>query len=88
VPGHVALLHADGLLVGRLDGANDELVERVRAVFDKALPTVVSANIRGARWAKLIASLGEVAPYPDPYVRSRGPRARGHRGGRARRGAP
>jgi 2-dehydropantoate 2-reductase len=70
VPGHVALLHADGLLVGRLDAANDELVERVRAVLDKALPTVASANIRGARWAKLIASLGDVAPYPDPYVRS------------------
>jgi 2-dehydropantoate 2-reductase len=70
VPGHVALLHADGLLVGRLDGANDELVERVRAVLDKALPTVASANIRGARWAKLIASLGDAVPYEDPYVRS------------------
>lgn len=70
VPGHVALLHAEGLLVGRLEGANDELVERVRAVLDKALPTVASANIRGARWAKLIASLGDVVPYEDPYVRS------------------
>ena len=70
VPGHVALLHADGLLVGRPDGRTDELVERVRAVLDKALPTAVSANIRGARWAKLIASLGNIVPYQDPYLRS------------------
>jgi len=70
VPGHVALLQAEGLLVGRLDGANDELVERVRAVLDKALPTMVSTNIRGARWAKLIASLGDVVPRRDPYGRS------------------
>jgi tRNA(Ser,Leu) C12 N-acetylase TAN1 len=70
VPGHVALLHAEGLLVGRLDAANDELVERVRAVLDRALPTTVSDNIRGARWAKLIASLGDVVPYQDPYLRS------------------
>jgi tRNA(Ser,Leu) C12 N-acetylase TAN1 len=66
----VALLRAEGLLVGRLDGRTDELVERVRAVLGKALPTAISSNIRGARWAKLIASLGDVAPYQDPYARS------------------
>jgi 2-dehydropantoate 2-reductase len=70
IPGRVALLHADELLVGRLDGKNDDLVERVRALLDKALPTSISANIRGARWAKLIARLGEVLPDRDPYARS------------------
>jgi 2-dehydropantoate 2-reductase len=69
-PGRVALLEADGLLVGRPDGTTDELVERVRALLDKALPTTMSANIRGARWAKLIARLGEVLPDRDPYARS------------------
>jgi 2-dehydropantoate 2-reductase len=80
VPGRVALLHSEGLLVGRPDGRNDELVERVRSVLDKALPTAVSANIRGARWAKLIARLGDAVPAlcharfaradRDPYLRS------------------
>lgn len=77
--GHVMLVHAEGLLIGRPDGRNDELVERVRRVLDKAVPTAVTSNIRGARWAKLIMSLGNVLPvlcgvsaeqvYKDPFLR-------------------
>lgn len=62
MPGHVVLMQADGLLIGRPDGPGDEAVERVRAVLDKAVPTRVSANMRGARWTKLIVNLNNVVP--------------------------
>lgn len=51
----------------------------MRAVLDKALPTSVTANIRGARWTKLIVNLNNVLPalcdasfkqiYRDPFLR-------------------
>jgi len=79
VPGHVVLMQSDGLLIGRLDSRNDEVVERVRSVLDKAIPTSVTANIRGARWTKLIVNLNNVLPalcdasfkqvYKDPFLR-------------------
>jgi 2-dehydropantoate 2-reductase len=62
VPGHVVLMQSEGLLIGRPDGRNDEVVERVRAVLGKALPTSVTSNIRGARWTKLIVNLNNVLP--------------------------
>jgi 2-dehydropantoate 2-reductase len=78
--GHVVLLQSEGLLVGRLDAPNDELVERVRALLDKAVPTSASGNMRGARWTKLIVNLSHVLPqlcgagfrraYKDPKLRS------------------
>jgi len=79
VAGHVVLMQSEGLLVGRLNGENDEVVERVRAVLDKAVPTAVTANIRGARWTKLIVNLNNVLPalcdasfkqvYQDRFLR-------------------
>ncbi|TAK80387.1 MAG: ketopantoate reductase family protein [Betaproteobacteria bacterium] len=79
VPGRVVLMQSEGLLIGRPDGRIDEVVERVRAVLEKALPTSVSANIRGARWTKLIVNLNNVLPalcdasfkqvYKDPFLR-------------------
>lgn len=78
--GHVVLLQSEGLLVGRLDQPNDALVERVRALLDKAVPTATCANMRGARWTKLIVSLHNVLPglcgapfrqtYKDPLLRA------------------
>jgi len=80
VPGHVVLMQSEGLSIGRPSGENDEVVERVRAVLDKAIPTSVTANIRGARWTKLIVNLANVLPalcdatfrqvYRDPSLRA------------------
>ena len=80
VAGHVLLMQSEGLLIGRLDGRNDEAVERVRSVLAKAVPTSVSANMRGARWTKLIVNLNNALPalcdasfrqvYGDPLLRS------------------
>lgn len=77
--GHVVLMRSEGLLIGRPDGRNDEVVERVRAVLDKAVPTAVTTNIHGARWTKLIVNLNNVLPalcnasfrqvYKDAFLR-------------------
>lgn len=79
VPGHVVLMQSEGLLIGRLNGVNDEVVDRVRAALDKAVPTSVTSNIRGARWTKLIVNLSNVLPalcnvsfrqvYKDRFLR-------------------
>jgi 2-dehydropantoate 2-reductase len=79
VPGHVVLMQSDGLLIGRPDGDNDETVERIRRVLDRAVPTSTTANIRGARWTKLIVNLNNVLPaltnlsfrqvYHEPLLR-------------------
>ena len=80
VPGRVVLMQSEGLLIGRLDGRNDAVVEQLRAVLGKAVPTSVSANMRGARWTKLIMNLNNVLPalcdssfkqvYQDRFLRS------------------
>jgi 2-dehydropantoate 2-reductase len=62
VPGHVVLMQSEGLLIGRPDGMNDAVVGRIREVLAKAVPTSVTANIRGARWTKLIVNLNNVLP--------------------------
>jgi len=79
VPGHVVLMQSEGLLIGRPNGKNDEVIERVRSVLEKAVPTSVTANIRGAGWTKLIVNLSSVLPalcdesfkqvYKDPFLR-------------------
>jgi 2-dehydropantoate 2-reductase len=79
VAGHVVLMQSEGLLVGRPSGENDAVVERVRAVLGKAVPTSATANIRGARWTKLIVNLNNVLPalcdasfkevYQDRFLR-------------------
>jgi 2-dehydropantoate 2-reductase len=62
VPGHVVLLQSEGLLIGRLSGMNDAIVEQMRAVLAKAVPTIATSNIRGARWTKLIVTLPDALP--------------------------
>ena len=79
VPGRVLLLQSEGLLIGRPNGSVDELVERIRNVLDRAVPTDVTANICGARWTKLIVNLNDVLAaltdrsfaqlYKDPVLR-------------------
>jgi 2-dehydropantoate 2-reductase len=78
-PGHALLIQSEGLLIGRPAGRNDGVVERVRAVLHKALPTSATTNIRGARWTKLIVNLPSVLPalcdasfkqvYKDGFLR-------------------
>lgn len=79
VPGHVVLMQSEGLLLGRLDGRSDAVVERCCAVLNKAVPTAATTNIVGARWTKLIVNLNNVLPalcnlsfkqvYSDRFLR-------------------
>lgn len=62
IPGHVVLMQSEGLVIGRPGGETDEVLERARSVLDKAVPTSITSNIRGARWTKLIVNLNNVVP--------------------------
>ncbi len=62
VPGRVVLMPSEGLLIGRPGGDNDEVVDWIRQTLAKAVPTAITANIRGARWTKLIVNLNNVLP--------------------------
>ncbi len=62
LPGHVVLMEAEGLLIGRPSGTNDGVVEWIRRVLEEAVPTSVTTNIRGAQWTKLIVSVNNVLP--------------------------
>lgn len=79
VPGHVVLMQSEGLLIGRPNGENDAVVEWVREILARAVPTTITANVRGARWTKLIVNLNNVLPaltgasfrevYRDAFLR-------------------
>lgn len=79
IPGHVVLMQSEGLTIGRADGPNDATVETIRRVLDKAVPTTVTDNVRGARWTKLVVNLNNVLPaltnasfrevYASPFLR-------------------
>jgi 2-dehydropantoate 2-reductase len=61
-PGQVTVLHRGGLVVGRPTGPRDSQVETVAQVLNEALPTLVSDNVAGARWLKLIINLNNALP--------------------------
>jgi 2-dehydropantoate 2-reductase len=56
-PGRVALLLHGSLVIGRAWGLPDEQTRELARVLDAALPTSVTANVRGAHWTKLIVNL-------------------------------
>ena len=64
-PGVYERTSEGGFVVGRLDGAADARIDRVRTVLDPIGPAEVTTNLRGARWSKLaincaISSLGTI----------------------------
>lgn len=61
-PGKVTLLYPGPLVVGRPFGANDGTVDAIAATLRDAVPTRISANIRGVHWLKLIVNLNNALP--------------------------
>lgn len=61
-PGKVTILYAGPLVVGRPFGENDAELEAIAGILREAFPTVVSDNIRGAHWLKLIVNLNNALP--------------------------
>ncbi len=79
-PGAVTLMYEGGLIVGRPFGPRDVLLERTGELLNRATPTRISDNIRGAHWLKLITNLNNALPalidstfhrvYGDPFLAS------------------
>ena len=79
-PGSVTLMYEGGLIVGRSFGPRDSLLEQVADLLNRATPTRISGNIRGAHWLKLITNLNNALPalidgtfhqvYADPFLAS------------------
>jgi 2-dehydropantoate 2-reductase len=79
-PGAVTLMYEGGLIVGRPFGPRDVLLERTAELLNRATPTRISDNIRGAHWLKLITNLNNALPalidgtfhqvYGDPFLAS------------------
>jgi 2-dehydropantoate 2-reductase len=79
-PGSVTLMYEGGLIVGRPFGPRDALLEQVADLLNRATPTRISDNIRGAHWLKLITNLNNALPalidgtfhqvYADPFLAS------------------
>lgn len=61
-PGHVTLVEHGHLMLGRPSGPHDALVEQVARILNTAVPTVVSDNLPGAHWLKLIMNLNNAIP--------------------------
>ena len=61
------------LLIGEPWGAKGNRLQGLSALFNKAVPTAISENIRGAHWTKLIWNLQTAVPavtglsYQDSY---------------------
>lgn len=61
-PGRVTLVERGHLVLGRPSGQRDGLVEKVAALLEPAVPTVLSDNLPGAHWLKLIMNLNNAVP--------------------------
>ena len=61
-PGHVTLVERGHLVLGRPGGPHDALVDQVASVLNAAVPTVVSDNLLGAHWLKLLMNLNNAVP--------------------------
>ncbi len=55
-PGYVELNANGDLVIGRLDGSNDERVGRASELLSSAFPTKTTDNILGALWAKMLVN--------------------------------
>ena len=61
-PGEVLHNFEGKIIIGRTSGKNDNQVIQVQEVLNKAFPTVISDNIRGVQWLKLLLNLNNALP--------------------------
>ncbi len=53
-PGHVTYGSRGALLIGNVFGANGKRVGEIRDLLNRIVPTVISDDLAGARWTKLL----------------------------------
>ena len=62
LPGKVTVVYRGKLILGRPFGPRDSKLEEVAHVINQAVPTLVTDNIQGAHWLKLIVNLNNALP--------------------------
>lgn len=60
--GSVTLMYEGGLIVGNPFGQKNFLTVQIADMLNRAIPTHISGNIKGAHWLKLIANLNNALP--------------------------
>jgi len=76
--GTVTVISPGSLVIGHPFAATEPLLPMVAEVLNQAIPTQISANIRGAHWLKLLVNVNNALPaitnctvqeiYADPYL--------------------
>ena len=77
-PGTVTVISPGSLVIGHPFAATEPLLPMVAEILNQAIPTQISANIRGAHWLKLLVNVNNALPaitnrtvqeiYADPYL--------------------
>jgi 2-dehydropantoate 2-reductase len=77
-PGSVTVISPGSLVIGHPFAAPEPLLPMVAEILNHAIPTQISANIRGAHWLKLLVNVNNALPaitnftvqevYADPYL--------------------
>ena len=77
-PGTVTIISPGSLVIGHPFAATEPLLPMVAEILNHAIPTQISANIRGAHWLKLLVNVNNALPaitnrtvqevYADPYL--------------------
>lgn len=61
-PGKVLHNFEGEIIIGCASGKNDSQAIQVQEVLNKAFPTIISENIRGVQWLKLLLNLNNALP--------------------------
>ncbi|OGP85859.1 MAG: hypothetical protein A2Z08_01960, partial [Deltaproteobacteria bacterium RBG_16_54_11] len=77
-PGIVTIVSPGSLVIGHPFATTETILPRVAEILNQAIPTQISANIRGAHWLKLLVNVNNALPaitnftvqevYADPYL--------------------
>jgi len=77
-PGIVTIVSPGSLVIGHPFATTEPILPMVADILNQAIPTHISANIRGAHWLKLLVNVNNALPaitnftvqevYADPYL--------------------
>ncbi|MCJ7545527.1 MAG: 2-dehydropantoate 2-reductase [Deltaproteobacteria bacterium] len=77
-PGSISIVSPGSLVIGHPFAATEPILPMVAEILNQAIPTRISANIRGAHWLKLLVNVNNALPaitnftmqevYKDPYL--------------------
>jgi 2-dehydropantoate 2-reductase len=70
LPGKVTVVYQGKLILGRPFGPRDSILEDVAHILNQAVPTLVTDNIQGAHWLKLIVNLNNALPAITNFTMS------------------